>query len=248
MPIRRHRLEMDWTGKKNTRERIGQPLTKVGKEGRKMLRQEKAKRAKKNKQQGSRLEKEVATIVHGERIPLSGAAKGFKGDVLMPIPNSYATILLECKSKASNNRIVLHAKDWLPKLKIDVDSNQSVVCGGLVFRFAQDKQHYYLFMSVSDAEKLNTFLAPHGTLLDIPVEVWYDASQKPNGHYRAAANFPRITTNSYLDTGAIARVSVALWNNSRFNATRETYAVGKEDYILMYLQDFVDRVYTLLEK
>jgi hypothetical protein len=245
MPVRKHRLEDDWTGKKNTRERVGKPLTKLGKEARKMLAESKKKRNKNNKQRGKMLEKEVAQIVHGKKIPMSGAAVGFKGDVEMPIPGRYSTILIECKSRQNNNRVGIDTKSWLHKMELDAACYQSAVTAALVFRFMGDKQYYYMFIPVDGLKRLNEHLGP-GALgdqfIDIPEELWYDATAKPNGQPRAIANFPRITVNKEFDNGEVLRVRMAEWAIDK-NGNSTHQCLGGKDYILMSLHGFVELLY-----
>lgn len=64
---------------------------------------------KKHREKGNRFERALAQALGGQRVPLSGAARGFKGDVVYPFHNR--GLRAECKSRKKGTFKTLRA--WL---------------------------------------------------------------------------------------------------------------------------------------
>lgn len=64
---------------------------------------------KKHREKGNRFERALAQALGGKRVPLSGAAQGFKGDVVYPFRDR--ELRAECKSRKKGTFKTL--RSWL---------------------------------------------------------------------------------------------------------------------------------------
>lgn len=67
-----------------------------------MLPIQKSKIAKDNKARSQRMEREVAQLTKGKRVPMSGGGQ-IKGDVITPL-DEFRTIFIECKLSAKQDK------------------------------------------------------------------------------------------------------------------------------------------------
>jgi hypothetical protein len=88
---------------------IAPPLTKMGEAGLDELKTIRADTARLNKQRANSMERWVAKYFgeYGNRVPMSGSAGAWKGDVLVELKNNPGKIVLECKLSAVFNNAKL---------------------------------------------------------------------------------------------------------------------------------------------
>lgn len=73
-----------------------------------------------NKQRSKAMERRIAAQLRGRRVPMSGAAAKYKGDVEIPLYNNPGTYIIECKMSAArtlDDNPSLYAQfKWFPKI------------------------------------------------------------------------------------------------------------------------------------
>ena len=114
----------------------------------------------KNKDRSKAMERRIAKVLRGRRIPMSGAAAQFKGDVEIPFVNFPGKYIIECKLSAQlNNRTsepqIRISFAWFPKMHDEAKS--------MAAKFAVLIVHYqnvgndYVFVRRDIVEKLITY-------------------------------------------------------------------------------------------
>jgi Holliday junction resolvase len=86
---------------------------------------------KQNKDRSKRQEREIAKYLGGKRQIMSGALKGYKGDVIIPY-DEYRSIYIECKVTTVNNYYA--AKDVLTDMHTNA-KEMHCICGILIVKF-----------------------------------------------------------------------------------------------------------------
>jgi hypothetical protein len=173
---------------------IAPPLTKMGEAGLDELKTIRADTARLNKQRANSMERWVAKYFgeYGNRVPMSGSAGAWKGDVLVELKNNPGKIVLECKLSAVFNNAKLCPQirvefKWLPKLDLDVEITNSK-WGILVLHYHKTRD-YYVMTKVEDIYRLiNTYNIPQKEeLLALTTEsTLHDWRYKKNGEATSA--------------------------------------------------------------
>lgn len=119
----------------------------------KVLKDTRARQNALNKNRAHAMEVRIAKMLRGRRVPMSGAAKQYKGDCEIPFINNAGSYLIECKLSAdltsdANSRIRLQYS-WLTKLQGEVQAMKSKF-GILVVHYLNTKGDY-VFIRVADA-------------------------------------------------------------------------------------------------
>lgn len=173
---------------------IAPPLTKMGDAGLEELRNIRADTARLNKQRANTMERWVAKYFgeYGNRVPMSGSAGAWKGDVLVELKNNPGKIVLECKLSAVFNNAKLCPQirvefKWLPKLDLDVEVTNSK-WGILVLHYHRTRD-YYVLTRVSDLQLLiDTYSIPQKDELAVLISksTLHDWRYKKNGEATSA--------------------------------------------------------------
>jgi len=120
-----------------------------------MLPIQKSKIAKDNKARSQRMEREVAQLTKGKRVPMSGGGQ-IKGDVIAPL-DEFRTIFIECKLSAKQDKklgAVLQVRyEWLQKMREDARAMHCVFAMlaikyhgfGEIWCFIPEVESRYLF-------------------------------------------------------------------------------------------------------
>lgn len=125
------------------------PITKLGTEGRQQQSSERTKINALNKGRSKRMEDWVAAqYPGGKRVPMSGAAKAWKGDVIVEFQNHAGKFLIECKlssayKESDDSPTIRMDFKWLPKLQEEVESTNSKF-GILLFYYFKTNSRYVL--------------------------------------------------------------------------------------------------------
>lgn len=73
-----------------------------------------------NKQRAKSMERRIAKVLRGRRVPMSGAMAKYKGDVEIPFVNNPGMYIIECKLSAhvdNGKRKLRISFDWLTKIR-----------------------------------------------------------------------------------------------------------------------------------
>lgn len=154
------------------------------------LREKRSKQAKTNKTRSKSMENRIAKYLHGKRVPMSGAAAGWKGDVTIPYANG--TYLIECKMSAAttprNEPTMRIEFRWFAKIAEEAIAMKA--------KFSVVIIHYHnypediVFINVLDFAKLvKKHKLPLEGLVDILPRI--DMTTNSTGKMRTGINLPR---------------------------------------------------------
>jgi hypothetical protein len=188
---------------------------------------------KTNKDRARHMETRIARYLRGSRVPMSGAARQWKGDCIIPLINNPGIYLVECKltesrihnEKVGNMRVNLL---WLTKLKNETKA-MNAKFGILVIHYMNFKDDYVI-ISIEDVHKLIQQYDVGHALLTVAFNPIY-MTPKING--RIAQSFTLLTTH----------VSKENMVGDTIKGLRIHLPIG--DYIVMRIDDFRDMVYEL---
>lgn len=147
------------------------PVTSSGKEARLEQKDLRSKQAALNKQRSRTMENAVAKYFGGNRVPLSGASRSWKGDVIVPLICDsivQGNLLIECKYREKAIRIDTL---WFPKIDNEVYVTRSVF-GILLWRYSLDTT-YYVAVTDSNMQLLIQYLKKVSTTTAQLVEEVY---------------------------------------------------------------------------
>jgi hypothetical protein len=141
-------------------------LTKSGNAGRKEIMEDRAKTNRLNKDRARRMENYVAKYLKGKRVPLSGAGRSWKGDVMVPLyvqvdDKRYedGMMIVECKmtAKLRYNRpaIIFKGDEWFDQLENEVYVTRAKL-GTIVLHF-HDTPFYCALLTEEAVRKLLTY-------------------------------------------------------------------------------------------
>lgn len=212
--------------------RSNRPLTKTGEEGRKQIRLERKKINELNKSRAKAMERKIAEYFGegGKRVPMSGAAGTWKGDVIVEFQNHPGKMLVECKLSAAYHNtadsptLKLDFK-WFPKIVEEVEITRATF-GVLITHYHKTKD-FYVFIRPQDLELLITKyqIEDQSLVLDMLAgPVVKDWSFTKGGKPLSAYNLTSKEAESILQTFSLYR------------AARVTTPMG--DYIMLPLRDF----------
>ncbi len=116
-----------------------------------------AKRNALNKQRSKAMERRIAGTLRGRRIPMSGAAAQYKGDVEIPFYNYPGKYIIECKLSAQRNSSTNEPEmrlnfEWFPKIQ-DEAKSMAAKFGILIIHF-HGFNNDYVFLKRSVVELL----------------------------------------------------------------------------------------------
>ena len=150
---------------------------------------QRAEIARQNKRRGKEMEKKVAKILKGNRVPMSGAGS-IKGDCTAPL-DEYRTIYVECKMtarKVENNYLFSIPHEWFHKIEREAKAMRSVF-GILVIQWFRLPE-YWVFMPL---DKLH-FLEE---AKDINLKHWI-TERKETGELKKIRLTNNYTRNQFL--------------------------------------------------
>jgi len=146
-------------------------ITQMGKAGRMQQTEKKREISRMNKQRSQIMERRIAKVFGGVRVPLSGAAKHWKGDVLVPIINEKEQVghfIIECKlsSKLSKSiPTITFLFDWFNQLEVEIYTTRAKF-GFIVFYF-HGSSHYYAAITPANLSMLLTYQTNHAMIQHI---------------------------------------------------------------------------------
>lgn len=223
-------------------------VTKTGKAGR-MQQMEKTKEINRlNKQRARSMENRIAKVFGGVRVPLSGALKMWKGDVLVPIVDEnndqMGHFIIECKlsaqSDTSGTPSVRFFFKWFDQLENEVFITRAKF--GIVVFYFHNTSHYYAAITPANFRVLLKYPLKHAILnhmLDAPVqENWSQRSDNArlnNKHqYQFQVNTDYLQKNmqhAIIDETRISWMKVSMYSHEKkkaFDAIIMPLAVFKE--------------------
>lgn len=114
----------------------------------------------KNKQRAKAMERRIAKVLRGRRVPMSGAAAQYKGDVEIPFVNYPGKYIIECKLSAQLQKNTYEPMmritfSWFPKLHQEA-KNMAAKFGVLIIHF-QNFTNDYVFVRRDIVDKLITY-------------------------------------------------------------------------------------------
>ncbi len=163
----------------------------------------------KNRARSKAMEHRIAQILRGRRVPMSGAAAKYKGDVEIPFVNYPGAYIIECKLSAQRN--VLDEPKmpidfaWFPKIQIEA-RNMNAKFGVLIIHF-HGNNNDYVFVRKDVLEKIiYKYETPYADILlrafDIKnvFDIRYLSNGKPRLRYDLTRN---DIENRMIDLGGI---------------------------------------------
>lgn len=185
-----------------------------------------------NKSRSKAMERRIARILRGRRIPMSGAAPQFKGDVEIRFVNNPGGYLIECKLSAQKDykdatpEIRLQF-DWFTKLQIEVKATDGAKFGVLIVHY-KGHGNDYVFMRREDVQLLMERYHVGYNLMPFITMPGLDLRTKANG-------IPRVGHSIYK--------SVIDSNMQTIDGIRAAkFILPDTEYIVFYIQDFKDIV------
>jgi|SRR5215216_1206290 len=123
-----------------------------------------------NKSRATQMENRVAKVLKGRRIPMSGAAAQFKGDVEVLFENYPGKYIIECKLSAqtkptTKEPMIPIRLDWFPKITSQA-SDMNAKFGVLIVHY-KDHGNDYVFVKRTIVTKLMTqYESPYTDILE----------------------------------------------------------------------------------
>ena len=123
-----------------------------------------------NKARSKQMENRIAKTLSGRRIPMSGAAAAFKGDVEVLFENYPGKYIVECKLSSQKARTTREPfipirLDWFPKITLEA-SNMNAKFGIIIMHY-QDFGNDYVFVKRSIVSQLITkYESPYADILE----------------------------------------------------------------------------------
>lgn len=184
-----------------------------------------------NKTRSKDMERRIARTLRGRRIPMSGAAAQFKGDVEIPFVNYPGKYIIECKLSAQR-----HDKDSIPQIRLQFDwltklHMESIAMGakfGVLIIHYKGYNNDYVFMRREDVQLLIERYAVAYELLPCLTMAGLDLRTKANGIPRSGHSIYKNALDS----------SMQLINGIRC----AKFILPDTEYLVFYLQDFKDIV------
>lgn len=128
-----------------------------------------------NKARSKAMENRIAKMLSGRRIPMSGAAAAFKGDVEVLFENYPGKYIVECKLSAQKDTstkepFIPIKLEWFPKLAEEA-SNMNAKFGILIIHY-KDFSDDYVFIKRGIVQKLITqYNSPYANVLRTLLEI-----------------------------------------------------------------------------
>lgn len=184
-----------------------------------------------NKTRSKEMERRIARTLRGRRIPMSGAAAQFKGDVEIPFINNAGKYIIECKLSAQRNNADATPEirlqfSWFVKLHLEAIA-MGAKFGVLIVHY-KGHNNDYVFMRREDVQLLIERYAIGHNLLPCLTMPGLDLRTKANGMPRSGHSIYK----SAID------VSMQLVNGIRC----AKFILPDTEYLVFYLQDFKDIV------
>ena len=122
-----------------------------------------------NKTRSKQMENRIAKVLSGRRIPMSGAAAQFKGDVEVLFENYPGKYIIECKlsaqKKPTGEPVIPIDLKWFPKITEEA-SNMNAKFGILVVHY-QDFGNDYVFVKRTIVTKpMTQYESPYTDVLE----------------------------------------------------------------------------------
>ena len=122
-----------------------------------------------NKQRSKAMERKIAQQLRGRRVPMSGAAAQYKGDVEIPLKNHPGHYIIECKLSARQHNRTLEPWavirfDWFEKIHNEAKA-MNAKFGILIFHF-QNTANDYVFIRRDVITKLIRYLPEYADILN----------------------------------------------------------------------------------
>lgn len=186
-----------------------------------------------NRSRSKSHERRVAVLLHGNRIPMSGAMKGYKGDVIVPFINNPGNYLIECKLTAQIDNArggnLMIKLSWFEKLLNEVEDTLGCKFGVFVFHYHNHSiLQDYVLIREQDAIMIANKYPSHmsDTVLQLATTVPYIDIRTMNGRPRKVYNVNETT------------IGQAMMQKNGINSAGLHTPYGK--YLIFYLQDFKD--------
>lgn len=161
------------------------------------------KRNATNKRRSKDMERRIARTLRGRRVPMSGAAAQYKGDVEIPFVNFPGKYIIECKLSAQNSgrhgAFIVVKFEWLPKLHDEVKS-MSAKFGVLIINFLGSTRDY-VFVRRDIAELfLTKYRSPYADALVqlLSLSPLFDVRETPNHKAKGSHKFMRDQIEKHM--------------------------------------------------
>jgi len=120
-----------------------------------------------NKSRSKAMERRIAKVLRGRRVPMSGAAAQYKGDVEIPFENFPGKYIIECKLTAQlkgSEPVMRLQFAWFPKLHEEA-RNMNAKFGIFVLHY-HGNNNDYIFVRIDIIDKLiRVYRTPYGLTL-----------------------------------------------------------------------------------
>lgn len=120
-----------------------------------------------NKARSKAMERRIAKVLRGRRVPMSGAAAQYKGDVEIPFENFPGKYIIECKLTAQmkgSEPVMRLQFSWFPKLHEEATSMNAKF--GIFIMHFHGNNNDYVFVRLDIVDKLIRFYrSPYGLTL-----------------------------------------------------------------------------------
>jgi hypothetical protein len=187
------------------------------------------KRNATNKRRSKDMERRIARTLRGRRVPMSGAAAQYKGDVEIPFVNFPGKYIIECKLSSQKNEehgsFIVVKFEWLPKLHAEVIS-MSAKFGVLIINFLGSTRDYVFVRRDIVDMLLNKYRTPYADVLVqlVSLAPLIDVRETPNHKIKVAHRFIRDTMDKQM-------VEIAGMKGVR-------YMLPDAEYLVIHLDTF----------
>jgi len=182
--------------------------------------------AKQNRSRAKDMERRIAQVLRGRRIPMSGAAAAFKGDVEIPLINHPGKYIIECKLSSQRNvhdqqRISAYF-EWFRKLRYETEA-MNAAFGVLIIHYFRGSNDYVFIRR----EDIQLFIERYNKIELLPLLTLegLDVRLKANGAMRVGFDVNKNSIDSRM-------------NESHVFIPAAKYILPDTEYIVLYLSDF----------
>lgn len=184
-----------------------------------------------NRARSKEMERRIARTLRGRRIPMSGAAAQFKGDVEIPFVNYPGKYIIECKLSAQRNNADAAPEirlqfEWFTKLHMEALA-MGAKFGVLIIHY-KGYNNDYVFLRREDLQLLIERYEVAHNLLPCLTMNGLDLRIKANGLPRSGHSIYKSVIDTHMQN--ISGISCA------------KFILPDTEYLIFYLQDFKDIV------
>lgn len=194
------------------------------------------KQGTQNKDRSKAMENAIAKYLRGRRVPMSGAAAAYKGDVEIEFENVPGKYLIECKLSAGttsdNDKTIRIDYRWFEKHQLDTVAMRAKFGVFILHYLGQDYSRDFVLIRMQDVTDLIIikYQTPYADTLYGLIEstVTLDLRYQKNGTQRTGYNLKRSEIEERLLANKVGTLQ----------AVKVIIPFG--EYLLLTLKDFRD--------